>query len=270
MMSSIFDSITKKHLKEFIHEYGKVVDIDEESIYNTTLSHIKNHSNSVVDDKDLGRIKEIEDHWYESQSSGNPDYSVYADPYYICDVWFCWKDCSRRHLLNIQRDNSLFEKSIVSDLDSIDTVLDIGCGFGYTTAALKEIFPDASVIGTNLKETAQYDIATKIGAERGFSITDEYSDEVDLIFASEYFEHFKEPINHLFEVVKKYNPKYMIIANAFSNTAIGHFDEYVHDDQIYVGGQMTRFFNNTMRSLGFEKQKTKCWNDKPSYWKKID
>ena len=64
------------------------------------------------------------------------------------------------------------------------TVLDLGCGFGYTTAALKEIYPRAEVIGTNLRGTSQYKVSSAIGKQRNFSVKDSIP-KADLIFASE-------------------------------------------------------------------------------------
>lgn len=266
-MDSIFDKIGKKDLLDLINIYKEYIDVDVDSVYTNTLSHIKNIGSCT--EEIHSKVSELESYWYSTQAI-NPDYSVYDDPYYICDIWACWKLASRRYLQNINRPNSLSDMSIVEYMSDVKNILDIGCGTGYTTAGLKELFPDAIVTGTNIKDTVQYRLAEGIGKNRGFTVTDTYNGHIDLIFASEYFEHFKMPIDHLLEVIEKYSPKYMIIANSFSNTAIGHFDEYVHNDKIYIGKQMTKYFNETMRKLGYEKQKTKCWNDKPNFWQKID
>ena len=77
------------------------------------------------------------------------DFSVYDDTYYVCELWLCWIRYSRRYLRDISKNTSLFSRSIVSDIRA-NSVLDLGCGFGYTTAALKEFFPHATVTGTEL------------------------------------------------------------------------------------------------------------------------
>ena len=56
--------------------------------------------------------------------------------------------------------------------------------------------------------------------------------DVDLIFASEYFEHFYEPIAHLKDILDNCNPKFLVCANGFTGDAIGHFDFYRVDDDL--------------------------------------
>ena len=63
--------------------------------------------------------------------------------------------------------------------------------------------------------------------EIGFKIKTNFKNEknIDLVFASDYFEHFESPIKHLNEVLKV-NPKLIVVANSFGSVSVGHFNIY--------------------------------------------
>lgn len=267
---SILDKISKDHLREYLEKCSAFVDIDVDAAINLTNQFIKKHRGENVLYEDVKHMVDLETQWYASLSVNTPDYSVYADPYYYCEVWLCWKNYSRRYLKEISSKKSLFTKSIVDDMDSVKAVVDLGCGFGYTTIGLKEIFPSAKVYGTNLKDTPQYSIAKTYETENDILIIDDYTKlDTDLIFASEYFEHFENPIEHLTDVLQNTNPRYMLIANTFNGKAIGHFNSYGHNNKKYDGKTISKMFNDTLRQHGYEKIETNCWNNRPNYWKKI-
>jgi trans-aconitate methyltransferase len=166
----------------------------------------------------------------------------------------------------------MFGKSIVEYIGNVDNVVDLGCGFGYTTVGMKELFPNSNVYGTNLKDSYQYKMATELGDKHNFKIIENLNlvekPGTSLYFASEYFEHFERPIEHLEYILKTLNPKYMLIANTFNGKAIGHFNKYKHYDNIFDGKKASKEFNNHLRKAGYKKQDTNCWNNRPSYWKK--
>lgn len=265
----IVDKIDKDSLREYLNDCARHVDFNVDRAFDITLNFMKFHNGMVVPTHSILEMKELEDKWYNSLSKDDPDYSVYSDPYYFCEVWLCWKNYSRRYLKDICKANSLFNKSIVDDMINVNTVVDLGCGFGYTTAGLKEIFTNAIVYGTNIKESNQYKLAEDHGRRYGFSVIENTDNtKADLVFASEYFEHFERPIEHLEYILKTLNPKYMLIANTFNGKAIGHFNKYKHYDNIFDGKKASKEFNNHLRKAGYKKQDTNCWNNRPSYWKK--
>ena len=265
-MESIFKKTNKAALQEYIAECTKHTDIDHEIAINLALNAVKYYSGNKSVRSELRLFQELENKWYKSLEDCQPDYSVYNEKYYLSDVWACWVIYSRKYLLGISSDKSLAtkddhgnwynKKSIVQDMVDVKSVADIGCGFGYTTAGLKEIFPDADVYGTNIEESVQYKIALEFGKKYGFTVAPSI-DKADLIFASEYFEHFESPIDHLLYIIKTANPKYLIIANAFNSKSLGHFDQYKYDAKLYDGKQISRLFNKTLRNLGYEKVYTK-------------
>ena len=241
------------------------------------LEHIKKISIEAASGKGLPQeLIVILDQWYNSLS-GAPDYSVYGVDEYIAELWGCWKIYSKTHLRNIQKENSLFTHSIASMHSGDTSIIDLGCGFAYTTAAIKQIFPNANVWGTNLDNTLQMSVAKTMAADYNFTMAgdcSEISQNMDLVFASEYFEHFERPIEHLDYVIDNIAPKAMLIANAFGTEAIGHFNKYqvkthaLFDWEWMDAKTTSRMFNDRVRKHGYKKVKTKLWNNRPSYWVK--
>jgi SAM-dependent methyltransferase len=258
-MDSIFTKFKKDNLRELITQCSQYVEL-EDSLFELATNMVKGIKGSA--------IQELEDRWYKSLDSDSPDYSVYNKNCYLADIWACWVIYSRQYLLSLKSDKSLFGKSIVDDMGKIENIADLGCGFGYTTIGLKELFPKANVIGTNFEESWQYKIAENYGKQYDFTLAPKIDKKVDLVFASEYFEHIGNPVYHLKNIISTCEPKYLIIANSFNTIAIGHFKQYKYKDGLVEGKKMGRIFNNTLRELGYTKVATSCWNSRPSYWKK--
>ncbi len=211
-------------------------------------------------------LRRLEERWYKSiREDGAPDYSVYAGDDYLAEAWACWMVYSRKHL----RETNRLHPNIYSDLPSDATVVDLGNGLGLTTATLKQMLPSCTVVGTNLRGTTQWDIASALAETYCFGMAEDPNDigsDADLIFASEYFEHFDDPLPHLRHVIESLTPKRLLIANAFTADAIGHFDLYVSPSGLIDGSAMSRMFNDTLKRYGYVKQKTKLWNSRPAYW----
>jgi SAM-dependent methyltransferase len=217
-----------------------------------------------------GPTGDLERRWYMSLSRdiGSPDYTVYADPFYLADIWLCWTMYSRRGLLELCKPLITTRGSVISVIGKTQRVVDLGCGFGYTTAALKEIFgADTQVIGTNRRDSFQYRVAEVLGQQRGFEMTEQYrGPPVDVVYASEYFEHFPEPLAHAYEVLSCTRPRYLIVANGFNGRAIGHFNHYLHEQKLYSASTMSKMFNRLLRALGYRSLKTRIWNNRPAIW----
>jgi len=212
--------------------------------------------------------------WYSSLEKGIPNYSVYDNEAYFFDLIVCFLEYSRNYIRTITNPKSFDGKtSLLSYFGNLDVVVDLGCGMGYTTAFLKQIFGDAKVFGTNIKQSPQYDFAQSLGQKTGFSVIENVScinTSADLIFASEYFEHFERPMEHLEWVIEHSKPKYLFIANSFNTRAIGHFEEYKHGDEIIPQNKVSRRFNKHLKGLGYVQIKTKIFNGKPTLWQRID
>jgi 2-polyprenyl-3-methyl-5-hydroxy-6-metoxy-1,4-benzoquinol methylase len=278
MNSSILSRTTKKDLVSFIEDWSNVSTIDKykaltlalESIRYTDRTYDYFPVNPLLPARDKP-FKEVESRWYKSVDLGAPDYWVYDDQYILSDIWACWVRYSRSYLRMINDAKSLSGTSIVNDMKDVKVVVDLGNGFGYTTAALKEMFPQAKVYGTNFEGCTQWELAS-INADRyGFTMVPDVShipERVDLVFASEYLEHIHDPIAHMTNITDLVNPRYLVLASSFGTKSIGHFDSYIDNGKKIAGSKMGRAFNTALRNMDYVKVQTKCWNNKPAYWKR--
>jgi len=276
------DKITKQDLKDYITLCcGYNSDIDPEIAYTNTITYLKHHNGKKVNPDDMAEINRLFNQWYLSldKDDRNPDYSVYGDPYYMFEVWLSWVNYARRYILDIQKikkckpHEAMYNISIADDMrrDGLKTILDLGCGFGYSTAAFKELFPECDVYGTNFETSLQFTISKDIGKTAGYTMLPDHSllNNVDLVFASEYFEHIIDPIEHLRDIIEKCSPRYFLIASTFDQKAIGHFDTYVSGTQMLRGKEISLKFNNFLETHGYTFVEAGHWNNRPNYWKKI-
>ena len=217
-------------------------------------------------------LKSLENNWYDSLKTGVPNYEIYNDDYYFTDMWICWISYSRNYLRSFVKSNGVGQGfSVYETFNGVQSVLDLGCGIGYTTSALTEIYPDAQVIGTNLPETKQFQYCQHRAKKYGFNIVPDIhavGQSIDLVVASEYFEHLENPIEHVEEVIEKLTPKYFYIANSFNTHSLGHFDDYKYQNETYSQGVISKGFNSFLMSQGYKKLKTNIWNNKPTVWVK--
>jgi SAM-dependent methyltransferase len=197
----------------------------------------------------------LESRWYESLAAGEPDYSVYDHDDYLAELWGCWIIYSRRYLRNHVRKGPPLE----------GTIADLGCGFGFTSAALTEI-ADGEVVATNLPGTIQWRLADTVSARYPFTLLPELDAPVDAVFASEYFEHFPAPVAHLRELVEVGRPTMLIHASTFGQPSTGHFTEYDIDGDTVSGQAAARRFRAELGELGYTRLDVPAWNNRPEYW----
>lgn len=260
-MSKVLD-LNRKDGLQFFYKLLQAIGISNaDEIVNAAANALKTGSDNLLSD--------LEQRWYESVNSGQPNYGLYDINEYLTEVWFCYEVYSKKYLKEIQKEKSLPPFGIYAQNKNAQLIVDLGNGLGITSAALSEMFPAAKVIGTNVPDSSQYKMAQILSKQYGFSMVSDVSEiqaQADLLFASEYFEHFENPIDHLLHIIKTIQPKRMLIANTFTNNAIGHFDSYKYQGEVVTGKAMSRLFNATLRSLGYKKIITKMWNNRPSYW----
>lgn len=259
------DSIFKATIENLLERCSEFGEIDADRINETLVHVLKNKDSSAS-----ASLAELERRWYASLPV--PDYTVYEHHDYIAELWGCWVIYSRKYLKNFQKDNSFTRtRSILSVLENPKTVLDLGCGFGHTAAAWKELIPDANVIGTNVPDTLQMSVAESMGNDYGFTMMETPPEtNVDVVFASEYFEHIENPIAHLRMLVARCNPRLLLVANAFGQNAIGHFVDYEVGHKHYHGKHMSRVFTFAMNKLGYVRVNTRLWNQRPALWARAE
>lgn len=255
----VLQRIKKQDFLSFLEtaKQFKVIDID--SLYK---AYCEGNSN----------LPPLYERWENSVNDKTFDYSVYDDDAYLNEAFYCWKKYARTYIL-------LLKKYITLDycemnVDNIYSVVDLGCGCGYSTIALKSVFKKAKIVGTNLKGTLQYKIDEDVcGQFEDCSMVDESETlnlgKVDVVFASEFFEHLQSPKELLDGLIKEYQPKYFIVANTFTKMSLGHFDSYRWNGVEMSGREVSKKFNDYLRANGYVDLETRFFNHRPKIWKKV-
>ena len=255
----------------FLQDCAAIGVEDIQGIKEAALQTLKYLRSSKGERREIAALQALQVDWYESLARGVPKYEVYASPYYLAELFACWVTYSRKYLAELLQPKLFPPLGIAQSLGEVRKVVDLGCGIGYSTAALRELFPTATIAATNFPGIPQTRIAERLGSSWRFVV---YPDVkpigggVDLVFASEYFEHIPAPVDHLAEVVEALEPRALLIANTFNSPSIGHFPSYAVGGVQVSGKQTTKAFNSFLRSRGYEKCKTKLWNDRPNFWKR--
>lgn len=210
------------------------------------------HASAIQEDRSDSATP-LEERWYASVAAGTPDYSIYDDEAYIGEVWASWRLYSRGYLRALER----------RDLEP-ESFVDLGCGAGYTTARLVEMYPLAYALATQLPGR-QADVARRVGDEYGFDVVERVECRVELVFASEYFEHFHQPIDHLRDILAIAQPRWLVVASSFSAPSAGHFPSYLVDGHEVDGRATSRAFGRELRRQGYAKRWA-GWNGRPALW----
>lgn len=216
-------------------------------------------------------VSKLENRWYGSNCT---DFDIYDDDYYFADIWLCFLKFSRKHLKQLSKPNTVGFYRGYSFFDiskTVKTILDLGCGISYSTISLREQYPNATVTATNLRETKQWDFCSLMAQKHGFDLVGDISEiscDQEMVFASEYFEHINNPIEHLQEVLYL-NPKYLVIANSFNTKGIGHFKMYKNGKMFIPENKIGRMFSDFLKKAGYERLKTNYWNNTPNIWMKV-
>jgi len=247
----------KDSLNEFLVLYKTLYNIDIEKAKNIIINLISYYRGNKNKYKKPLYVQNLEDKWYNALQDNQIDYSIYNGTYYFIGLWTCWIVYSRQYIKAILNKNLIWSK-----LKNIKSVIDLGCGIGYTTAALTELFKHAEVYGTNLKDTKQYSFCKLMSKKYKFKIISDINKinkDIDLIFASEYFEHIQFPDKHLQDIIQRFSPKFFYMANSFNTRSVGHFLNHKN---------MSKKFKEILIINGYKQFKTKLWNDKPNFWGK--
>lgn len=254
-MDSRIDFLNTKKQKlfqTFIHEYKTIHDVSETEAASLLKSGVL--------------FKRLTEEWYDKLESGENAYRVYDDDYYFVDIFNCYATYSREYIKRIVKSPAY---QLIKDSKSF---VDIGCGLSYSTCALKQILPQAKGYAINLKNTKQWSFCERMSETYDFNLIESVHDikhDVDFVFASEYFEHIRNPVKHFQEIVNAIHPEYFIIANAFNTWSIGHYKTYEYDNTTVEQSKISRLFNRYIRLSGYEKVNCNIWNNKPTIWKRL-
>lgn len=268
--ASVLDRVTGSDCREYLRIAQLLrPSLDVDALFQRAQAATRYYRSGSSDRVLLRAQQSLEARWYDSLTHGEPDYSVYDDEFFISDLWACWVVYSRNHLRalcspHVLRRNGRTLRQLFTP--RVQTIGDLGCGFGYTTAGLKELFPRADVYGTNLQGTLQFEIAAQIGKNEQFGVSEHARPATDLILASEFFEHLESPIDYLEQIISTAKPKVFILANSFRAVSIGHFPHYKHQDALIANTRISRLFNKMLRTNGYVMLRTRFWNNRPTIW----
>lgn len=244
---------------------GVVRNVDVAKLYKIGSRAGKNKKQYTVDSEYMALLNK----WVDSERS---DFSVYEDKLYLIDAWVSWRVYSRMQVYYMKKKMNQLKKVI--NLDNIDSIVDLGAGIGYSTLALNELFKPKTIHATQIEGTDQYKICKFLfrGVDNAEVVSGvDKLEKTDIVFASEYFEHFDKPVDHLREVLKL-KPKMLIIANSFGvDDAIGHFTTYYDEaEKPYTGKQISRVFNNALRKAGYDNKRIHFFNNLPAIFIRND
>lgn len=201
--------------------------------------------------------------WYDSLRAGKPDYTMYLNSYYLIQAWLSWKHYCRKYIKFIEKHLDFFP--------DVNTVIDYGCGIGFSTLMLEAVFKDALIYGTNIPLSLQYRFCELLLKYEPCAfikphVVEKLPRACDLAFCSEYFEHFERPIEHLRDIVQHNSPRIFLIANAFGAKAVGHFNTYYDGRSTYAANEIGRAFSAELKQMGYCKLKHDGWNNRPSIY----
>ena len=236
-----------------------------EVVSKQTERYLNSNGDKRFENQHLQKLQQL---WYESLERNDPDYSVYDAQLYLAEVWACWNVYSRQILKRLNNERYVNPNGLLKDLNPA-TVIDLGNGIGLTTTALKQILPNADVYGTNIENSYQWHIAKTYSRSYGWSLVSEIPQiNADLVFASEYFEHFEKPLEHLDNVIQRCKPITLVTANAFGTKAIGHFDNYSVSNKWICASKMEKLFCDRLEQHGYRQEKYGFWNNRPKVFHK--
>lgn len=264
-MKKLIEQKPKELIDSFINQYNSIIPVNIDYTKEVIEEALKNHNKF----KKYGSYFEtLTDLWYHSLKRNEYNYSLYDDDYYFTDLIFCFVVYSRKYINSLKKNVFLANDEIIFNrLSKYSSIIDLGCGVGYSTALLKDHFEGFEIYATNLKDTKQYEFCNYIAKEYGFNLVSDIAKidrSIDIVFASEYFEHIINPIEEIKEVIYTLDPKVLILANSFNTRSLGHFETYYDKGEAIDQKYISRLFNKSLQEAGFTKVKTNLWNNKPA------
>src|SRR3990167_5398192 len=158
-------SLTEE-MHSFIEQAAIIGVEDTETLRDAAVQSIRFSSKQATDDHPL--LDELFRRWYAALEKGTVDYSVYTPEIYLAHLYACWRVYSRRTVSDLGGTKS---DGLSQRLDGM-TVADLGCGLGYTSAALARMLPNSIVYATSLPDTVQREFADSVARQHKFTVLD--------------------------------------------------------------------------------------------------
>ena len=214
--------------------------------------------------------KELDNWWYDNYK----DFSRYKSYHYL----YAGLNCFDR----FSKPCAIYAKQYLGDR-KIKSIVDVGAGIGLSTMLLADLFPEAVVYYNNITPSVQADFFKnhkgygrgEWGAPTIGTITEKEMMQhgpFDMLFASEYFEHFEDPMKQTDFLLNQVGFKHLVINNSFNVKAYGHFNEFKHNKildmyEVLQPKQMSKMWLKAVRQDYYELD-VKCWNGRPKIFEK--
>ena len=187
---------------------------------------------------------------------------LYSSPLYLWACLDCWRTFTARSA-------RLTARSLRRVGMEPQRIVDFGAGIGTSTAQLAREFPDATVVYHNLPGP-QVKVAEELFSELGLGNVEILTCEArlvraDVVCAYEVFEHLREPVRVLRELI---GPETRMYADGSSFTidSAGHYRCYYVDGARVSNTAIRRQFNGALLDMGMRRAPFKYWNTRPAIW----
>lgn len=178
---------------------------------------------------------ELSKRWYDSNCS---DVSFYNTMEYLLD--------NLNSYFHISNRNSNIIKKI--NMNKNDKIIDYAGGIGLTTIYLKEKTNSKILYYIYDVNSLEYKFAKFMFHQLHIDIKFIAKlEKCDCILFSEVFEHIKNPIEVVENVINITKPTYIIHHSSFSMPAYGHYSHYIHNNIIYDNKKISQLFNKYIR-----------------------
>jgi hypothetical protein len=197
--------------------------------------------------------KELDEWWWGEHYT---DFSRYDSWHYLYAGLNCFN--------NYSKPCAFYAHQYLGD-KNIKSIVDVGAGIGLSTILLADLFPDSEVYYNNIEGSLQKKFFDTHKQDR-IKFISNYdlvrSDRFDMLFASEYFEHFQDSTNWTSSLLSNGRFKYLVVNNSFNVRAYGHFKDYFHKGISVMPKQMSKLWLKQVRA-DYDEMKIKCWNGRP-------
>ena len=203
--------------------------------------------------------------WY---ASGQTDFSIYAEEK---SLLACASYTVKQSLVHVERPTSYLRDHKFRV--PVDDVVDHGCGLGLTTLRLGELYPRATITGTNVPgvQMSFNRFLLKRFTPENVRFIDEktlgrYEFGQTYLITLEVLEHFKKPLVELRSLISLLHPVMFVESSTFTVRCTGHFNEYDFDGDLLKNKGASVRLNKKIVSLGYLRQPRIPFQYRPRIW----
>jgi len=205
---------------------------------------------------------------WKINESGTYGFDAYDMPEYKVDTFYCYKEITKQSVSTISK--------WLQDKDDVKTILDFAGGTGLSTLQLALNFPDKKVYYYDTGKQKDFlmhllNEHVEFIPENLIILSDLENRKFDLITVFEVIEHWQRPYDFVKDDLLPHISEcgYMAETKTFGIMSIGHFHEYLFDDDktSKYGKSCTAYFNKKLKNYFIPE--FKGWNSRPIIYKRI-